>query len=102
METRAIGSRGPTHEAIGSISTCDTPHVGVHKCIFINNLVLPARKVLSVVLSETTMKLHVPPGPLPTDPPFFDCDEDEDHESALPEDDEEVDLTELLDHLESS
>ncbi len=38
------------------------------------------------------MKLHVPPGPLPIDPPYFDLEEDAD----LRDDDEEIDLTDLF------
>jgi hypothetical protein len=40
------------------------------------------------------MKLHVHVGPLPLEPPYFDGDEDE--ERDLIEDDDEIDLTDLL------
>jgi len=39
------------------------------------------------------MKLHVHVGPLPLEPPYFDGDEDEED---LIEDDDEIDLTDLL------
>lgn len=40
------------------------------------------------------MKLHVPPGPLPIAPPYFDWD---DEDLDLIEDEEEIDLTDLFD-----
>ncbi len=43
------------------------------------------------------MKLHVYVGPLPLEPPYFDWDEEE--EGNPIEDEGEIDLTELLDHL---
>jgi hypothetical protein len=41
------------------------------------------------------MKLHVPPGPLPIAPPYFDWDDEEDLD--LIEDEQEIDLTDLFD-----
>jgi hypothetical protein len=40
------------------------------------------------------MKLHVQPGPLPIAPPYFEW---EDEDSDLIENEEEIDLTDLLD-----
>lgn len=41
------------------------------------------------------MKLHVQPGPLPIKPPYFDWEE-EDIDLSEDGDDEEIDLTDLL------
>lgn len=40
------------------------------------------------------MKLHVPPGPLPVQPPFFEWDEEWD---GSEKDEEDIDLTDLFD-----
>ncbi|MEO8501936.1 MAG: hypothetical protein ABI565_13540 [Vicinamibacteria bacterium] len=40
------------------------------------------------------MKLHVPLGPLPLEPPYFDTDEDDERDNG--QDDDEIDLTYLL------
>lgn len=45
------------------------------------------------------MKLHVPPGPLPVRPPFLEWDEgwEQSEDAFVDKDDEEIDLTDLLD-----
>jgi hypothetical protein len=45
------------------------------------------------------MKLHVPLGPLPLLPPYFDWEEDDDD---LREEEEEIDLTDLFDRPSST